>query len=164
MDILQKSTSWVAGEVTHGKISVFIAILLLIGVVFIFKSKNELLRGAIIPLFLMIALYGGYGAMQVIKRPQHLGMVKELYDKNPAQVLKQEIDKSTKDSNAYKLVTTSVWPILLVVCIVLSIFFSKDYYKGMTLGFALLFFSALIGDTILKHRVDIYLKELSSLT
>ncbi len=159
--MIEKSIDWVTGEVNQGKVTVVIAFLLLIAVIFIFKYDNKLLKGSVIPVCLAITLLGGYGAFQIIQRPQHLENLKELVAKNPTQALQQEIDKSTTDSNAYK-VSTKVWAGLAILCLIIGIVVSKEYYRGMAFGFTFLFFVALIGDTILKYRVDTYIRELSS--
>jgi len=62
MNFIDYTNSWVKAKLTQGKIMIGIGFLLLIALYFIFRSQNELLRGAVIPLGLLVLVLIGYGA------------------------------------------------------------------------------------------------------
>ncbi len=162
MELIKYTTEWVRGEVFQGKIMILAGALLLLAGISIFKGNNELMRGMLIPLGIMVLILIGYGIMQNTVRPNHLRSVTERVKDDPKQVLEQELNKSRKDHRTYSAVQV-VWPLCIVVIIGLYFFVSQPYYKGLTIGLIGLFLFLLILDSTLHDRLEIYLKGLESL-
>jgi len=162
VDVISKGSEWVNGEVTQGKMMVAIALILLVAIVFILKGDNTLLQGAVIPLSLLVLLLGGYGSFQMFKRPAHLVELNTLYSKSPEEAVQKELEKASKDSGSYEI-SRDLWSVLIIVSLVIGLIVSKKYYIGMSIGFAILFLTALTADAILKYRVDNYLESLKTL-
>jgi len=163
MDLLEHTKIWVNGEVFQGKIMMGMGIALLIGWFAIFKSEHTLLKGSLIPLALVLVVLLGYGSMQAFYRPTHLQKVSNLYAGSPEKALEQEVQKAQKDEKAYKTLKP-IWAVLIGLFLVLYFVFPSPYWKGMFLGFATLFLSLLVLDTVLHYRLDIYHQALKGFT
>lgn len=61
MDFIEYINTWVKSEVLQGKIMIGFGVLFLIVFISIIKSQNEFLRGALIPLGLLVFVLIGYG-------------------------------------------------------------------------------------------------------
>lgn len=160
MNLLEHTKVWVSGEVLQGKIMVVMGIALLIAWIAILRSEHSLLKGSIIPIALMLVVLLGYGGMQVLVRPTHVQKVSTLYAESPEKALEQEVQKANKDNKAYSTLKP-IWAILIVLSLVLYFVFPTDYIKGLSIGLAALFLSLLILDTILQHRLGIYVEGMS---
>ena len=162
MDLLKYTTEWVKGEIFQGKIMLGIGILLTIGSIAILKNNNEILRGTLIPLGLILIVFLGYGSYQTFGRQSYLTKVTSVYNENPENAVKQEYEKALKDVKTYKLLKTA-WTILIVISVIAYSFFSKDYYKGLSIGFIGLFLTTLLVDSLLLYRLETYLKGLNEI-
>lgn len=162
MEIIKHTTEWVNGEVLQGKIMVGIAVLLLVAWIAIFKSQHEMLRGALIPLGLMVVALGGYGSYQVVSRPNHVAKVQELAQSNPLEALQAEEAKAAKDHKAYSNLKI-VWMALIVVSVILNFLWKADFSKGLGMGLIALFLTLLALDSTLHHRLQHYMSALSQL-
>ncbi|MCB9185251.1 MAG: hypothetical protein H6601_00730 [Flavobacteriales bacterium] len=163
MNLIDHTTTWVNGEVLQGKIMLGLGILLLLGSIAIFKSDHELLKGSLIPLALLTAMLCGYGGFQIFGRPPHIQAISEIYSQNPKAAIEKEITKAEKDDGIYGM-AKKVWIVLLVIAAIASLFIVSDFYRGLTLGFMVLFLAMLIIDTTLHHRLQAYLEALKQLT
>ena len=160
MDLIEHTSTWAKGDALQGKIMLFVGILLLFGVIMIFRSNHELLKGALIPLSLATLILAGYGGFLAFTRVGHLDNVKTLYAQDQAAATAQEYEKANTDLKAYSRLKP-IWAIALAV-LALSFFIPKStYLQGLVLGLMALFFIALVLDTTLHHRLEPYHKALS---
>ena len=102
MDFIDYSTAWSKSEVLQGKIMIGLAILLLIAFIAILRGEHELLRGATIPMALLIVILVGYGSFILYSRPAHSSQSIALYESSPKEAVKQEIIKHENDNKAGK--------------------------------------------------------------
>ena len=162
MEIVKHTTEWVNGEVLQGKIMVAIAMLFLVAWVAIFRSQNELFRGALIPMALMVLVLGGYGGFQVFSRPGHIAKVEKVAQDSNKRALAMEMAKAEKDHKAYSTLMM-VWPILIMVSALLTLLLKEEFYKGLGIGLVALFLTGLLLDSTLHHRLKDYKQDLTEL-
>ena len=162
MDFIEYANSWVKSEVTQGKIMITIGLLLLIVVMGIIKSENELLRGTLIPMSLLFVILIGYGGYILYSRPAHSKQSISLYQQSEKQGIEKEQIKHTNDNKTGKTLL-KIYPFLMLVSILTLFFISKPYYKGMAIGFAVLFIASYIVDYGFVSRSDAFLTFLSKL-
>ncbi len=162
MNLLDFTNIWVKGEVFQGKIMLMIGIAILIATVAIIRADNSVLRGATIPLALIVILLVGYGSFQTFGRPSHANKVTQLYKEAPTKAIEQEYHKALKDDRTYKTLKV-VWVILIVVSALLFLVFTTPYLKGLSIGFVALFLTTLTVDFILHYRLTNYLNALKEL-
>ena len=159
MNILQHTEEWVKSEVFQGKIMFVIGILFSIAFISIIKSQNVLLKGTLIPLGFMLVILFGYGGFQILKRPTHLLKVKETYHQNSQKAITAEYEKTIKDHKNYSMLK-KVWVVLIILSAIAFLLFSKEYFKGLSIGLIALFLTTLIVDSILHQRLLAYLEYL----
>jgi len=145
MDFIEYTNTWAKSEVTQGRIMIGIGILLLVALYAIFKSQNELLRGMLIPLGLLTVVLIGYGAVIMTGRLAYAKESLALYEKSKSEALEKEN------------------PVLMIISALALLFVSSQYYKGMALGFVLLFVSTYIIDNEFVSRSDAFLPFLNNL-
>lgn len=162
MNVTEYAAHWVRGEVFQGKIMLSIGILVLLVAIAIFRSQHELLKGMLVPMALMMIIMLGYGSFLTFGRPAHLPKVAAVYQQNPEKAVQMELEKSLKDHKTYSSLKI-VWPILLVLSVLFYLFVSQEWYKGLGIGLAALFVVALLVDSLLHYRLEVYMKALSSL-
>ncbi|MFM1876038.1 MAG: hypothetical protein RL266_1775 [Bacteroidota bacterium] len=162
MNMIDHTATWVNGEVLQGKIMLGIGIPLLIGAVAIFRSDNEILKGALIPLGFATVVLIGYGGFLTFGRPNQLTQLKAEHSENAVQAVDKQVKYLEGGDKTYSLLK-KLYPIFIIISVSLTWFLTSHYYKGMAIGFAVLFVSALVIDTLLHHRLKIYLDGLYSL-
>ena len=162
MELIKYTSEWVRGEVFQGKIMLVLGCLLFIAGISIFRSNNELMRGMLIPVGLIVFMLIGYGSMQTIVRPKHIQIVSKMSNGNSKLAIEKEHSKAIKDGNTYRILKV-VWSICIVVAVILYFFFSQHYYKGLGIGLIGLFLSMLILDSVLHYRLGVYIKRLEEL-
>lgn len=162
MELIKYTSEWVKGEVFQGKIMLVLGCLLLVAGISIFRSNNELMKGMLIPIGLIIFMLIGYGSMQTIVRPKHIHTVSKISSENSKLAIEKELSKAIKDDNTYRILKV-VWTICIVVAIILYFIFSQHYYKGLGIGLIGLFLSMLVLDSVLHYRLEVYLKGLKEL-
>jgi len=162
MDFIDFTNNWANSEVTQGKIMIGLGILLLVAWIGILKSQNELLRGTLIPMSLLLVICIGYGGYILYSRPAHAEQSIALYQQSEKEGIEKEQTKHTNDNKAGKTLL-KVYPILMLVSIIALLFISTPYYKGMAIGFAVLFIATYIIDYGFVSRSDAFLSFLSEL-
>lgn len=162
MDFIEYANSWAKSEVTQSKIMISIGVLLLVAFIGIIKSQNELLKGTLIPMSLLIAICIGYGGYILYSRPAHVKESIALYQQSEKQAIAKEQVKHINDNKAGKTLL-KVYPILMLISVIILLFISKPYYKGIAIGFALSFIAAYIIDYGFISRSDSFLSFLSEL-
>ncbi|MFT4646373.1 MAG: hypothetical protein ACI8ZX_002801 [Planctomycetota bacterium] len=154
--------TWAKGDLQQGKIMLAFGVLGLVIQFFIFKSDHSMLKGMMIPLSLLVLIFIGYGSFLTSTRMNHATTNIENYQNNPQEVLQTALKKANTDNKNYTALKP-IWGILIVVSISLFFVFTKDDYKGLSLGLLVLFLSALITDSLLHHRLKPYLEFLNQL-
>ncbi len=155
--------TWLKGELTQGKIMIGMGILVLIAFIAILKSHNQLLRGSLIPMGLIILILIGYGGYILQSRTAHVQNTLALYQQEPKEAIKKEIEKHTNDNKIGKPNLQYFIPTALVL-LGLSLFFIKSpYYQGMVLGFILLFVINYVLDYGFVSRSETVLKYLEKI-
>ncbi|MEL6256307.1 MAG: hypothetical protein AAFR87_30165 [Bacteroidota bacterium] len=163
MDFIEYTNSWVKSEVTQGRIMIGIGLLLLFVAYSIFRSQNDLLKGALIPLSLLLLVLIGYGGYILTSRPAHAKESIALYESAKSEAIEKEKEKHINDNKAGKTLMKFVYPGLMLLSVIALFFVSAPYYKGMSLGFILLFVSTYIMDNGFVSRSDSFLSFLDSL-
>ncbi len=110
MEFIEYTNAWATNEVYQGKIMIAIGIFLAIIFFAILRSENVLLRGALIPLGLILALLLGYGSYIIYSRPAHAKEIIRLYQESSEEAIKQETFKHKKDNKAGNLLIR-IYPI-----------------------------------------------------
>ncbi|MEM7375165.1 MAG: hypothetical protein AAF587_41610 [Bacteroidota bacterium] len=163
MDFIEYSNTWVRSEVTQGRIMIGIGILLLFVLFSIFRSQNELLRGALIPISLLVVVLIGYGGYILYSRPAHAKASIALYQTAKTEAIEKEKEKHISDNKAGKTLLRFVYPSILLLSAIALFVVPSPYYKGLALGFGLLAISTYIMDSGFVSRSDAFLSFLDSL-
>lgn len=162
MDFIEYANNWAKSEVTQARIMIGIGALLLVAFIGIIKSQMELLRGTLIPMGLLLAILIGYGSYILYSRPAHAKQSIALYQQSEKQGIEKEQIKHTNDNKAGKTLM-KIYPILMLVSVIALLFISNPYYKGMAIGFAVLFIATYITDYGFVSRSDAFLSFLFKL-
>jgi len=157
MNFTEYTNTWAKSEVTQGRIMIGIGILLVVVFYFIFRSQNELLKGTLIPLGLLILLLIGYGGVIMNSRPAHAKESISIYEKSKAEAVEKEKTKHINDNKSGKMLLKYVYPILILLSVIGLFFIPSQHYKGMALGFILLFVSTYIMDNGFVSRSEAFL-------
>ena len=163
MNFIEYINTWVQREVTQGKIMIGVGILLLFVFYFIFRSQNELLKGSLIPLGLLLLVLIGYGGYILFSRPAHAKESIALFEKSKMEAIEKEKVKHINDNKAGKNLMKYVYPTLIILSALSLLFISSPYYKGMAIGFVLLFVSTYIIDNGFVSRSDAFLVFLNNI-
>lgn len=161
MDAVQHFQTWVIGETAQGRVMLVVGILLSIAAFLIFKSDNPLLRGALIPVIVLLAINLGYGAV-LVSRPSTSQSVEAAFRQNENETRVQQVEKATKDAGAFASLRP-IWAALIAISLVSFLVLANDYYRGLSLSLAALFLGALIIDSFLHHRLVVYAGALQGL-
>ncbi len=164
MDFVEYINAWARSEVLQGKVMIGIGMLMAVGYFVILKSDHEFLRGSLIPLGLLLMVLLGYGSYILFSRPAHAARSVQLYSESKQEAISNEVAKHTNDNRAGKPLTRVVYPILILASVIAAFFISNAYYRGMAIGFLLLFISALIIDRGFVSRSDAFLSFLETLS
>ncbi len=162
MDILTHTTQWVNGEVLQGKITIALSIIFTITFLYFSNFHHSFYKGLAIPFFLFQLVLLGYGVFQVSQRPAHIEKVSQGMATAPQETLKAELTKAQKDNKAYSTVKI-IWVVMIVILGAIYFMIKSDFWKGISLGFALFFAGMFIFDGFLHHRLKTYLSALESL-
>lgn len=164
MDFLQQLQHFTKGELLQGKWMIGIAIVVLFPLAFLlFKSNFSLQKGMAIPFCLLMIISIGYGSYVLYSKPKHFTETEKEIQLNPKEKLDSELQKVKADDKSYTTLKY-VWGTCIIVSIVLYFVIGKDFHKGLSLGFAILFLSFLIIDSFFHQRLNSYLEELNKLT
>jgi len=154
MDFIQHLQTWTKGDLQQGKWMIAIAIFILLPIcVLLFKSTNSLQKGATIPLVLLIIMNIGYGSYLLFSKPKYAEERTARFRINNEETIKNEFIKIKVDDKTYTM-TTYVWTGLLFVSIICFFVFTKAYFQGMSLGFAMMFLGMLLIDVFLQQRLE----------
>lgn len=160
MDFVHQLEFWEKGELLQGKIMIGWGILFLIAFIWIFRSQNEFLRGALLPLALLMLVLIGYGGYILQSRPAHTKQSIALYRESKEEAIVKEIEKHTNDNKVGKTLIKYVYPTLIIVSALVMLLTSNFYYRGMAIGFVLLFVTAFIIDNGFVSRSEQVLKSI----
>jgi len=163
MDFIEQLQIWEKGELIQGKVMIGIGIAFLLVCFIIFRSQNELLKGTLIPMGLLVLILVGYGGYILYSRPAHVKQSITLYEKSKQQAFNKEFEKHTNDNKAGKSLMQFVYPSLILLAALVLLLVSSSYYRGMALGFALLFIATYIIDNGFVTRSDTVIKWLESI-
>ena len=163
MNYLEYLNTWLKSELLQGKIMIGIGILLIPAFWAIIKSEHSLLKGTLIPLGLLLVVLIGYGSFMLYSRPAHAKAGMALYEKSETESLQTERAKHVNDNKAGNTLM-KVYPILVIISMMPLFFNISDHYKGMGLGFAILFIALFIIDYGFVSRSNAFIAFLDSLT
>ncbi len=154
--------AWTKNEVTQGRIMIGLGVLVVLSIYFIVKSNNEFFKGAIIP-FAILAFIGiFYGGYIVYSRPAHAQESIIRYAQSPEKGIEEEEAKHIMD-NQLGNTLLKVYPILVILSAIGLMLASTPHYKGMAVGFVLLFISTYIIDYGFISRSDKFIEFLHTL-
>ena len=163
MDFIEYANNWAKSEVTQARIMIGIGVLLLVAFIGIIKNQNELLRGTLIPMAILLAVLIGYGGYILYSRPAHVKQSISFYQLSEKEAVAKEQTKHLNDNKAGKMLMKYVYPSLLILSVLALIILKTPYYKGLAIGFALLFITTYIIDYGFVSRSDAFLSFLSEL-
>lgn len=147
MNLIEQLELWEKGELLQGKLMIAIGILFLIAFVFIFQSQNVFLKGTLIPLGFLLLVLIGYGGYILYSRPAHVKKSMALYLQSEEESIQKEIEKHAKDNKTGNTLIKYVYPTFILLSAIALLFISSLYFKGMTIGFILLFSATFIIDS-----------------
>ncbi len=162
MDFTEYINAWVKSELLQGKIMIGIGVLLIVAFIAILRSEHELLRGALIPLGLMLVILVGYGSFILYSRPAHAKESIALYEKTPEEARVKEEAKHINDNKAGKTLLRYIYPLLIIVSALILLIVPGTYFKGMAVGFIILFASIYIIDYGFVSRSDAFIDFLNT--
>lgn len=154
MNYIQQLHNYSKGDTLQGWVMLSVAVLLVVLIIGITKSINPLLRGMLVPLILLLMMNLGYGGYLVFKKPKNVAIIEQQSQKHPNQI-ENKLSELQKEGRSYAT-TKTIWAVLLIVSVFLYFVFARDYYKGVTLGFMVMFLGMLIIDAFLHHRLKEY--------
>ncbi len=163
MDFIQQLQLWERGELLQGKIMIGFGVISLIGFIAIIRSQNEFLRGSLVPLALLLLILIGYGGYILYSRPAHVKRSITLYETSKDEAILKEIEKHTNDNKAGETLIKYVYPSLIIISAIILLFISSSYYKGMAIGFILLFTATYIIDNGFVNRSETVINYLKSI-
>jgi len=158
MDFIQNLQTWTKGDITQGKWMIGIAFFILLPFcILLIKTNNSLQKGMLIPLCLLFLMNVGYGSYLLISKPKYVTERIVQFELNAEETIKNEVTKIKVDDKSYTM-TKYIWAGLLILSIVCFFVFNKDYFQGLSLGFAIMFLGMLLIDVFLHHRLKLYLE------
>lgn len=163
MEFIEYINTWSKNEVSQGRIMIGFGIAVIIVVYSIFRSQNELLKGMLIPLYFLILVLIGYGSYILNSRPAHVTQSIALYEKSEIEAIEKEKEKHINDNKAGKNLMRYVYPTLMFVSVIVLLLISAPYYKGIALGFVLLFVAIFIIDNGFVSRSNAFITYLNEL-
>ena len=164
MDFVEYANTWAKSEVLQAKIMIGLGGILLFGLIAVLRGEHELLRGAFIPLGLLLVILLGYGSYILYSRPAHAKERIALYQKSPQEAITKETEKHINDNKFGNALLRYVYPVLIIVSALALFFVPGPYYRGMAIGFILLFASTYIIDYGFVSRSDAFISYLNSRT
>lgn len=163
MDFIEYINTWAKGEVFQGKIMMGVGLIAVFALVGILRSESEFLRGAIIPMILLVLVLVGYGGYILYSRPAHATESISMYQESTEKAVVQERAKHINDNKAGKMLMRFVYPSLIIICGIALLILSNAYYRGMAAGFILLSVSTYIIDNGFVTRSDAFVAFLDAL-
>lgn len=163
MDFINQLHIWAKGDIVQGRWMVGLAILLLMpSLIIIIKSNNLLLRGMLLPIFLLVVMNLGYGGYLLLTKQKFVDQTEAKFREMPEKTLESETARLKTEDKSYTLLKY-VWAVLLILSILFYFIIIKDYYKGIALGLIGMFFIMLLIDTFLHHRLNLYLSTMPTI-
>lgn len=157
MDFITHLQTWTKGDITQGKWMIGIAIFILLPViVFLMKSSPSLQKGMLIPMTLLFLMNAGYGGYLLFSKPKYAEERTAQFQINADETIKTEVAKIRTDDKSYTM-TKYIWAGLLIVSVVCFLIFKKEYFQGLSLGFAVMLLGMLLIDVFLHNRLKLYL-------
>lgn len=163
MDFIEQVNEWNKGEVVQARTMVAIGALFVIVFLGIMRSEVQFMKGALIPVGLIILLLIGYGGYILYSRPLHAKQSVELYQKSQKEAVAKELVKHTNDNKAGKTLI-KIYPVLAIISLLILMFVPNQYFKGMAMGFTFLFLITHIMDHGFIRRSDVVIAFLSKLS
>jgi hypothetical protein len=115
-----------------------------------------------IPLSLLLLIFIGYGSYILYSRPAHAKEIISLYEQSKEEAIAKEKTKHINDNKTGKTLLRFVYPVLMIVSASVLLIVPGTYFKGMALGFVLLFVSTYIIDNGFVSRSEAFISFLSS--
>ena len=162
MNFIEQITMWAKGDISQGKwmmgISIFVVLPLLF---FLIKNGGSLQKGMVLPLGFLVLVNLGYAGFILSSKPKYSAEIEKLYQENPSQAFSREYEKM-KDFDRSYILTKYLWAALLTASVIGFFNVSKEYFQGLTIGLALMFFGLLLVDVFLHNRLKLCLAALST--
>ena len=153
MDFIPHLQTWTKADIIQGKWMIGIAFFILLPLcILLIKANNPLQKGMLIPLGLLFLMNVGYGSYLLISKPKYATESKAQFQLNAGETIKNEVAKIKADDKSYTM-TKYTWAGLFILSVVCFFIFKKDYFQGLSLGFAIMFLGMLLIDVFLHHRL-----------
>jgi len=163
MDFTEQTNLWVKSEILQGRIMIGIGILLLCVCIAIFRSENDLLRGGLIPLVLLLVVLIAYGGYILQSRPAFASASIDQFATSQEAAITHTREKHINDNKAGKTLIGMVYPALMLISVIALFFVTAPFHKGMALGFIALFVAVYIMDSGFVSRSDAFIAYLDTL-
>ncbi|SDF64582.1 hypothetical protein [Epilithonimonas hungarica] len=157
MDFIQYLQNWTKADINQGKWMIGIAILIILPICILFiQTSNSLQKGMLIPLCLLLLMNISYGSYLLISKSKHAEQTSKSFQLKPKETTENEVAKIKADDKSYTM-TKYAWAGLLILSVICFFIFNKDYFRGLSLGFAIMFMGMLVIDVFLHHSLKLYL-------
>ena len=163
IDLIKHTSEWAMVNAIQGKLMLAFGLVLAVVVFFILKGENPILKGMLIPVVLATLINLGYGGFLTYSRPHHAPKTAEIANTSVANAVNQELVKARRDDWNYTMIKR-VWPVIILVCAILMLFVSQEYYRGLIIGFIGFGFYGLVIDSMLHYNLKPYLNTLIKLS
>lgn len=157
MDLIQHLQTYTKEDISQGKWMIAISILIIFPIcILLIKTSNSLQKGMLIPLGFLFLMNVGYGGYLLVSKPKHLQQTEKSFQIKSKETIENEVAKIKANDKNYTMIKY-VWAGLLFVSVICFFVFNKEYFKGLSLGFAIMFMGMLLIDAFLHHSLKLYL-------
>jgi hypothetical protein len=161
MDFVEQTSIWVKSEVLQGRIMVGLGIILIVVLMAILRSSNELLRGTLIPLGLLLLVLIGYGCYILYSRPAFATQSIARFEQSEEAAIVWVREKHITDNKAGNTLIKAVYPSFMLLSVLALFVVSPPFYKGLALGSILLFVGVYIIDSGFVSRSNAFITYLN---
>jgi len=161
MDYIEYANNWAKSEVEQGHIMIGAGVVLLVLVFWMMKGENDLFKGMLIPLGLLTVVLIVYGGVIIYGRPAHAKQNIELYMQSKSKAIEKERAKHINDNKAGNTLMKFVYPGFIILSALMLFFVTSTYYRGMAIGFIVLFAATYVMDNGFVTRSNKYIEFLS---
>lgn len=155
MEIIIQTEKWLACEFFQSKIMVIYGLMMLLVSVILFRTSNEFLKGAIIPIILLGVLFCFYGGNVIINYPKKQDNFQSSYKLDKNRFITVEKQRMEKLIQTYTF-TKIMWLSFIIIGISISLFMKSSYISGLGFGLIILATSSFIADTLFEHFAENY--------
>lgn len=157
MDILKAANVWVKGEIVSSIFFMLFGITYLLAAVGCWQWGNtSLTRALIIPMLAAGGLLLGAGISFYISHKSMPKRFETEYKTKPSTIIKSEIRRTEKTIKTYKNVALKVFPAIIGIAVLLSIFISNPTVRAISIAIIAFLSVLVLLDSQALQRMKIY--------